>query len=234
MVRSFDQSGTGSTSLTPAATRDLGDVQGGSVAGVAVNADGSIIVAGSTHNGALSVGTTTQAYSGGKAVFVASLAADLQPAGTDRLTYAGGGADQSVTAVTVSGGQVYVAGQVTTTPPAGTGQITAHDGFVEAIDPQTGVVGWSQRYVGLDHEAAPAAIAVSQAGASILDTLGLPNGAIDYSASQQVTANTSIRPGDEFFIKSGSGPAQAVKITADDTYATLAVGERRLHADLIA
>ena len=227
VVRSFDQSGTGSTSLTPAATRDLGDVQGGSVAGVAVNADGSIIVAGSTHNGALSVGTTTQAYSGGKAVFVASLAADLQPAGTDRLTYAGGGADQSVTAVTVSGGQVYVAGQVTTTPPAGTGQITAHDGFVEAIDPQTGVVGWSQRYVGLDHEAAPAAIAVSQAGASILDTLGLPNGAIDYSASQQVTANTSIRPGDEFFIKSGSGPAQAVKITADDTYATLAVKIQR-------
>ena len=222
VVRSFDQSGTGSTSLTPAATRDLGDIQGGTVAGVAVNADGSIIVAGSTHNGALSVGTTTQAYSGGKAVFVASLAADLQPAGTDRLTYAGGGADQTVTAVTVSGGQVYVAGQITTTPPAGTGQTTAHDGFASAIDPQTGVVGWSQRYVGLDHEAAPAAIAVSQGGASVLDMLGLPNGAIDYSASQQVTANTSIRPGDEFFVKSGSGPALAVKISADDTYATLA------------
>ena len=222
VVRSFDQSGTGSTSLTPAAVRDLGDVQGGSVAGISVNSDGSVIVAGSTHNGALAGGSITQAYSGGKEVFIASLAADLQAAGTDRLTYLGGGGDQGATAVTTSGGKVYVTGQIATTPPPGTGQTSAHDGFAAAVDPQTGVVSWQQRYAGLDHEAAPAAIAVSQGGASVLDLFGLPTGAIDYGASQQVTANTSIRPGDEFFVKPSGGVAQAVKISADDTYATLA------------
>ncbi len=223
VVRSFDQSGAISSSLTPTATRDLGDVQGGSVAGITVNSDGSIIVAGSTHNAALAAGTVTQAYTGGKEAFIASLAPDLQPAGTDRLTYVGGsGSDQSATAVTASGGQVYITGQITTTPPPGLGQTSAHDAYAAAVDPQTGAVTWSQRYAGLDHEVAPSAIAVGQSGASVLDKLGLPNGAIDYSTSLQVVANTSIRPGDEFFIKADGGLAQPVKITADDTYKTLA------------
>ena len=222
VVRRFDQSGTGNTALTQVGSRDLGDIQGGTVAGVAVNSDGSVVVAGSTHNGALAGGSVTQAYTGGKEVFVASLAADLQAASTDRLTYIGGGADQSATAVTVSGGQVYVAGQITTTPPPGLGQTSAHDGYVSAVDPQTGQVTWTQRYVGLDHEASPAAIAVSAGGASVLDRLGLPNGAIDYNVSQQLTAGTSLRAGDEFFVRTGGGSAQAIKITSDDTYATLA------------
>ena len=100
IVRKFDQSGTGSTSLTAGTVRDLGDLQGGSVAGLAVNQDGSIVVAGSTHNGALDAGTVTQGYTDGKEGFIASLSADLQPSGSETLTYLGASTDQSISAVT--------------------------------------------------------------------------------------------------------------------------------------
>ncbi len=223
VVRQFDQSGTTGTSLTPAATRDLGNLQGGGVAGISINTDGSVIVAGSTHNGALDAGTVTTAYASGEEAFIARLGSDLQPAASDRLTYVGASTDLSASAVTTAGGQVYITGQITTTPVAGTGQTSAFDGYAAAIDPTTGQVGWSQRYAGLDHEAAPSSIAVGATGASVLDDLGLPNGAVDYGASQQLVANTSLRPGDEFFVKSGvNGVATAVKIDAADTYQTLA------------
>ncbi len=223
VVRSFDQSGSGSTSLTANAVRDLGDLQGGSVAGVAVNADGSVAVAGSTHNGALDAGTVTQAYAGGQAGFVASLGADLAPAGGDRLTYVGDGtADVSASAVAVAGGEVYVAGQVSTPPIPGSAQTSGYRGYVTQIDPQTGASTWSQQALGLDGQLAPSSIAVSQTGASVLDRLGLPTGAIDYTVSDNVVANTSVRAGDEFFVASGGGAPQAVRIEAGDTFQTLA------------
>ena len=221
VVRAF-AAGTGGA-LSAGTTRDLGDLQGGSVAGIAVAADGSLVVAGSTHNGALAAGTTTQAYAGGKAAFVADIACSLQPAGSDRLTYLGGGADQTASAVTVSGGQVYVAGQIAVAHLPGDGQTTAFDAYVAAVDPLTGQVGWTQRYGGPDRHAAPTSIAVAQGGASVLDRLGLPSGTIDYSASPLVTAATSIRPGDQFFVQSGSsGLTQPVTIAANDTSQPLA------------
>ena len=216
VVRAFDPA-----ALTQSAVRDLGAVQGGNVAGVAVAADGSVVVAGSTHNGSLDAGQVTQAYGGGEAVFVASLAPDLQAAAADRLTYLGGATDQSATALTLSGGQLYVAGQIATAPLAGSGQTTGFDGYVAAVDPQTGAVAWSQRYSGKENQAAPAGLAVAAGGASVLDQLGLP-GAIDYAPSQQLVADSSLRPGDELFIQSGTGAPAAVKISASDTYQTLA------------
>jgi hypothetical protein len=223
VVRAFAQSGTNSTSLTQTATRDLGSLQGGNVAGVAVNSDGSVVVAGSTHNGALAAGTVTQAYNGGEEAFVASLSADLQPASSDHLTYVGGSADQSATAMTVSGGQVYLTGQITTAPQIGSGLKTGYDGYAAAVDPVTGQVTWTQRYSAQDKQAAPTSIAVSQAGASALDILGLPGGTISYAPSQLLVANTSLRPGDQFFIRSGlNGVQSKVTIDAQDTLQTLA------------
>ena len=223
VVRQFDQSGAASTSLTAAGVRDLGPLQGGTVAGVAVNADGSIVVAGSTHNGALDGGTVTQPYAGGEEAFVASLSPGLQAIGSDRLTYLGSATDQNVTAVTTSGGQVYVAGQVATAPLPGSGETSAYNAYAAALDPATGQVSWAQTYPGQEHEVAPTSIAVSQAGASVLDQLGLPTGTMDFGVSQQLVANSAVRPGDKFFIQTPGGSAQAVTIAAADTYATLAL-----------
>ena len=207
-------------------TRDLGDLQGGDVAGIAVQADGSVVVAGSTHNGALDAGTVTQAYAGThKAAFVASLAGDLQSASGDTLAYVGGTAsDQAASAITVSDGKVYLAGTVATgAKTVGKDVVQTSDGFVTELDPATGQTLWSRQYAGRDGVAAPAGIAVSAQGASALDKLGLPSGKVDFSASDQVVANTSARPGDEFYVRSGqTGAAKMITIAANDTYKTLA------------
>ncbi len=181
-----------------------------------------MIVAGSTHNGALDGGTVTQAYGGGEAAFVASLSPDLRSSSSDRIAYLGSSTDQTASAVTVSGGQVYIAGQIATTTIAGMQETSAHNGYVAAVDTQTGQVTWSQTYSGQDHEAAPTGIAVGQGGASVLDQLGLPT-AVNYGVSQQLVASSSLRPGDGFYIQSGYGGApQEVTVSSADTYQTLA------------
>ena len=220
VVRRFDPSGASGTGLTQSASMNLGSVQGGNVAGVAVTDDGSsVILAGSTHNPALAAETVTQGYSGGEEAFVARLSADLSPTGSV-LTYLGGAGDQSASAVTISGGKVYVAGQISTTPLPGSDVTSAWNGYVTALDPSTGAVSWSQTFAGKENEAAPAGLAVAQGGASVLDQLGLP-GAIDFTPSQNLVSNTSLRPGDQLFVQTGKGAPVAVTISADDTYATL-------------
>ncbi len=208
------------------------------MAGVAINDDGSIIVAGSTHNGALNAGAITTAYTGGEEGFVANLSADLTPSASDTLAYyAGSGGDVRVTAVTAAGGQAYIGGQVVNT----TGGTTSYDGFAAQIDPTTGASGWSNQYTGLDQKVAPNAIAVDASGASVLDALGLPSGQIDFSRSQTVAAstlpgaanslipaqtlvaNSALRAGEQFTVKTNfSGVAQTVTIEATDTLQTLA------------
>jgi hypothetical protein len=208
-----------------AATRDLGDLQGGDVAGIALQPDGSIVVAGSTHNGSLAAGTPTQTYTPpAKAAFVASLAGDLTSQPTDKLAYVGGAKDQTATAVTVSGGKVYLTGTIAAgVKTVGADVVPLTDGYVSEIDPATGLSTWSRQYAGRGSVAAPTGIAVSAAGSSILDKLGLPSGAVDFSASAQVVANTSARAGDSFYVRQGqSGLAKLVTIAATDTYKTLA------------
>lgn len=219
VVRRFDLQPTGAPTL--GATRDLGLLDGGAVAGIALADDGSVIVAGSTHNGALAAGTVTQAYDGGRDGFVAKLSADLQASGADTLTYVGGDQDRTVTGVAASGGQVYLTGQLTATPPPG--QTTASDGYALAVNAGTGAVGWSTTMRGADMTDAPASISVAASGSSVLDKLGLPSGKIDYAQSKTLVATTALRAGDQFFLSPGPGkPAKAVTIEAADTLDTLA------------
>ena len=221
-VRLYDIS-SGKPVLTT--TRDLGDLQGGDVAGIAVQPDGAVVVAGSTHNGALDAGTVTQAYGGtNKAAFVASLAGDLQSAPTDTLAYVGGATDQTASAVTVSGGKVYLTGTVSTgAKTVGKDVVQTSDGFVTELDPATGQTLWSRQYAGRNGVANPAGIAVSAQGSSILDKFGLPSGAVNFTSSDQIVASTSVRAGDEFYVRSGQGgAAKLVTIAANDTYKTLA------------
>ena len=195
------------------------------MAGIAVQPDGAVVVAGSTHNGALDAGTVTQAYGGtNKAAFVASLAGDLQSAPTDTLAYVGGATDQTASAVTVSGGKVYLTGTVSTgAKTVGKDVVQTSDGFVTELDPATGQTLWSRQYAGRNGVANPAGIAVSAQGSSILDKFGLPSGAVNFTSSDQIVASTSVRAGDEFYVRSGQGgAAKLVTIAANDTYKTLA------------
>ena len=218
VVREYALQPAGAPTLT--ATRDLGYLNGGSVAGVAVNQDGSVVVAGTTKSGSLSAGTVTNAYGGAESAFVASLSSTLAPRAGETLTYVNNGAaDMTASAMTVSGGKVYITGQQAVTQP---GQTSAFDGYAMAIDPTSGATTWSQSFRGTDRTVAPTTIAVDAGGASVLDRLGLPRGTIDYTGSQQITAVTSARAGDQFTIKVIGGAAQTVTLDAAETLQTLA------------
>lgn len=203
------------------ATRDLGAVQG-DITGLSVDG-GRVLVTGTTTNPALDAGTVTRAHAGGTDVFVASLDAGLAPGGGDRLTYYGGAGDDAATAATVSGGDVWITGRAGAADLAGLAPVGTKDGFVARLDASTGAIEWARRFSGRDGEAAPSAIAVSSGGASVLDRLGLPQGDLDWSDSELVTAATSLRAGDRFFVRSREGARPtAVVIDAKDTLETLA------------
>ena len=91
-----------------------------------------------------------------------------------------------------------------------------------AIDPTTGASTWRNAFSGADSQAAPGSISVAAQGASSLDKLGLPTGTISYTSTADLIANTSLRPGDQFEVKTGGGTAVAVSIAQGETLDSLA------------
>jgi hypothetical protein len=202
------------------ASRDLGDLQGGDIAGIALNG-GKIVIAGSTINGGLDAGSVTNPLSGGVDGFVAQLSADLNPSGADTLAYYGGAGDDKVTGLAVSGGKVYISGQAGTDLP-NEDPVGKKDGFVAQIDVSNGTVGWSRRFTGKSGYASPTTLAVDATGASVLDRLGLPTGTVDTTPSQQITAVSSLRAGDSFEVRSGlSSVNKKITIDTNETLETL-------------
>ena len=223
VLRRFDV--TTPAAPTLATTRNLGSLGGGTLAGIAL--DGSDIVLAGSSGGALSVGTTTRAYSGGVDAFAAKVSSSLAASGSDAIAYYGGTGEDRATAVTVSGGKVWIAGTSKGDIGAST-KIGELDGFVAELDVAAGSVGYSQRFSGEEGFAAPTTIAVGQTGSSVLDRLGLPEGTISYSDSQRITAATAARDGDTFQIRTRTG-GRAVTVTIEekDTLDTLAAKIRR-------
>jgi hypothetical protein len=142
VLRRFDVSGG-----TPveAGSRDLGDLEGGDIEGLAQDSNGQLVLVGTSSNPGLSISTVTRAASGGMDAFAARLGADLNVSGSDRLAYYGGSGDDRATAMGVANGQVWIAGtagaDLPDQPPVG-----GHDGFLANIDVNTGAVGWSRRF----------------------------------------------------------------------------------------
>jgi hypothetical protein len=182
---------------------------------------GRINVAGSTANAAMNTASSTAAHSGGQDVFVATFDAALT-AGSSVVSYWGGAGADQVSAVAIKGTQVYVAGS-SNADIGSLKKIGERDGFVARLDALTGAQEWARRYTGGEGQVAPSAISVGAGQASVLDRLGLPSGTIDYTGSQLITAATSARAGDRFYVKSsGQGRAIPIVIEAQDTMKTLA------------
>ncbi len=143
------------------------------------------------------------------------------------MAYYGGSGDDRATAMAISGGKVFIAGQAGTDLP-GQPAVGTKDGFLVSLDVASGSVDYSRRFTSADGYASPTSIAVAQSGASVLDQLGLPQGAINPATSDELTANSSVRAGDEFYIRTREGGAlRAVTIEAHDTLATLATKIQR-------
>ncbi|HEY2750578.1 ubiquitin-like domain-containing protein [Phenylobacterium sp.] len=203
-----------------AATRDLGDLQGGNIAGLALNGS-QVVVAGSTTNSALSAGTITRAASGGTDAFVATVSADLSTSSSDAIAYYGGAGNDTATALAVANGQVWIAGQAGADLP-GQQAVGTTDGFLANINVATGSIDASQRFTGKDNMAVPSAIAVDPTGASVLDRLGLPTGTLTMADSQLLVAQSSLRAGDQFTVKPGDGITTTITIDPNETLKTLA------------
>ena len=217
VVRRFTLDASGAPVL--AASRDLGLAQG-SVAGLAVE-NGRVILTGQTENAGLDAGTPTTAHAGGSDVFVATLSADLQPAGSDRLTYFGGEGNDTAADVAVRDGKVWVTGL--SNQAAGAKADDPSRGFLARLDPETGAVEYSQSWTGESGQARPSTLAFGSGGANVLDRLGLPQGAVSMSSSRLLTEATALRVGDQFTVTPANGArAVTVEITAKDTLDTLA------------
>lgn len=223
VLRRLDLQASGPPIL--AATRDLGEIQG-EIAGLALDG-GQLVVAGTTRNAALSAGTITQAHAGGADAFVARLSADLTAAAGDRLAYYGGAGDERVTGLAAKDGQIWLSGQAGTEDLPNQPKVGTKDGFLARIDVDTGEDVWSRRFTGREGHTTPGPIAIDTTGASVLDRLGLPKGALDLSDSPRITAVSSARAGDTFYLRADGGRPQAVTLDEKDTLETLATKIRR-------
>ena len=232
VVRSFALSSTGSISTidpslstydataTATGSRNLGNVLG--VAGIGLS-NGQIVVGGTVGAATIHAGTVTTPYVGVSDGFVASISSSLTTAPTDSVAYLGlSGATQTATAFSVAGGQAYLAGTIAN-DPSSLAANGATEGFVTGVDPSSGSISYSTKLAGANGQAAPTSITVSTAGSSILDQLGLPQGTVNLPSSDLITAATSIKAGQSFWVRtSPGGPQTQVTISATDTLASLA------------
>ncbi|MGA0599602.1 hypothetical protein ACO2Q3_02745 [Caulobacter sp. KR2-114] len=220
VVRSFDTSGTGAPVQT--AQRDLGNLGGGNIAGIGVNANGQVVVAGSSFGDNLNAGTVTAAGGGGEDGFVAAIDPSLSANASDTVAYYGGSGNDKVTGMAVSGNNVYLTGSAGSGDLPGLPQVGTKDGFLVSVSSVDGSVGFARRFTAKDGQDAPTSVAVAPGGASILDQLGLPQGTMNAAQSTRLIDNSSVRPGDSFFVKTLEG-GTPIKVTIDasDTLDTL-------------
>ena len=222
VVRRFDISG-GAPVQT--AQRDLGDLQGGRITGLALNG-GQVVIAGSTQNAALNAGNVTRAHAGGVDAFAAQISSSLAATPTDAIAYYGGAGDDEAAGMAVSNGQVWITGKAGGALPnlASMGEA---DGFLARLNVAAGTIDWAQQFTGKDGHASPGSIAVAQQGASVLDRLGLPTGELAFAGSAKLTAVSALRAGDQFNITANGGRPRAITIAVDETLESLMLKIRR-------
>ncbi len=229
VVRSFNTTttttGTGlsaqtKTTAAQTASRTLGFAD--SVAGIGFT-NGQVVVAGTAGAATITnAGTVTSPYVGVSDAFVASVSSSLAPSSSDAVSYLGqSGVTQVATDLTVAGGQAYVTGTLANDPHS-LDAAGATEGFVTGVSTSTGAVSYSTKLSGTNGQDAPAVVTVATTGSSILDQLGLPQGTINGSVSNLITASTSIKAGQSFWVRtSAGGPQNKITITATDTLQTL-------------
>lgn len=224
VLRSYDVSGGVAAA---GATRTLGDLMGGTLAGMKIDG-GELFIGGSTRNGALDLGAATRAYSAGMDGFAAKLSTDLTSTASDALAYYGGSKDDTVTGMAVANGKVWLTGLAGEDMPDGSAAIGKKDGYLVELDVAAGTFSSAQRITGKDGYVTPTAIAVDATGSSVLDRFGLPKGTLAYTDSQLITSATSARAGDSFQIRTREGGALAtVTLAANDTLETLMAKVKR-------
>ncbi len=172
---------------------------------IAVAADGLIAVGGASTS------------AGNRDGFVARIDAGLSGSAVTSIATT---ADDQVDSLAFIGGNLYAGGR--TTGVLGDSRTGSSDGFVTRIDAATGTIAATSQFGRAGAAAAPVLVAADTGGTNIFAGLGLRRGVLSSGAPDNLIAQTSLRAGDEFQIRLGSGALKKITITADDTLQSLA------------
>ena len=199
---------------------DLGALgSGGGVTGVAVDSKGDLYVSGLTTNAALDT-TVKNAHSGDIDAFVLNVKDNPAGGTIQYVTYVGTSTTDRGLGVAVDTGDdsFYVTGDTigTLSGETKTGDV---DTFAAKFD-KNGILQFTHQFGGaFDHSGA--AIAFDANGTSVLSRLGLPGGDIPVEDATTVTAATTVRPGQFFYVSVNGNPAKKVTVDEDDTSTTV-------------
>lgn len=197
---------------------DLGDLDGGRIGEVTVGDDGAIYLAGAAGAGFAPSAPLT-ANAGGRDAFLMKIS-DGPSASVDFTTFLGSAEDNSASSVTVSNGVAYVSGKTSGALPGQT-QTGDRNAFVAGFDTTSGAVTFTQQLSGRGGLAEANAIVVDPTGDNALDKLGFPTGEVRYADSRVITARSSVREGDHFYISVDGGRKKKITIDADETMRSL-------------
>ena len=222
VLRRFTYSAAAGVSV--GAARDIGYFHNGAINAIA--ADGaSLYVGGETGADRLTVGAAARGAIAGKEGFVARLDADLVSTALDRSTYIGSAQDDAVSALAIVNGAVYAAG-VSGGVLAGSGVANAKIGFLTRLD-NAGDLDWTRTFTSSGGPLTLTGLAVDAGGASPLDRLGLPRGAIVATSSAPLVDRTALRVNDEFQIGVDGRRLTTIRIGAADTLSSLTIAINR-------
>ncbi len=193
--------------------QELGNVGvGGSITGFAADATG-IYVTGSTTGGTISGALVGPGASGGLDAFVAK--ADLNGVAVSHTFLGSAGADRG-NGIAVNNGEIFITGS-TDGLLSGPQKFGSLDGFIAKFDSNLGNL-FTDQFRGSFGFGAGTAIAIDPAGSSILSQLGLPTGNLPSTGAVSITANTTVRPDQQFSISINGGRPQRITIGADDSF----------------
>jgi len=216
ILRRFDYGS--STGFSVGATRDIGLFLGGAINALAANGT-ALYVAGEVGADRLDVGVSARASSAGQEGFVARMDVGLSSTTIDRTTYLGSAQSDAVKSLAVVDGEVYAAGAAGGVFAA-QGNGTSTSGFLARLDDQ-GNLAWARTFASSAGGLTLTSMSAAASGASVLDGLGLPHGAIAARDTAALTARSALRVGDEFRIGIDGRRPTVVRIGAEDTLQSL-------------
>jgi hypothetical protein len=217
---------SGDATSAPAWQMDLGDLQNGTLGGIAVDGN-NVYVSGTTSNASLTAGgqaSVANASSGSSDAFVFGLNDAGASASANFVSYVGTSTSDQGGAIAVSNGHIYLTGTTRGAFPGQTQSFANTPNMFVADMSTSGSVNWTKQYGGLSGNSSGSGIAVDAQGSSVLDALGLPRGDVSLSQSVNLVDQTTVHAGDSFKLKiSGRTEREVtIRIEADETMSSLA------------
>ncbi|PPR79034.1 MAG: hypothetical protein CFH01_00645 [Alphaproteobacteria bacterium MarineAlpha2_Bin1] len=202
--------------------RTIGNAGDDKITDLAVDNDGNVYATGFSNVAFLNVGGL-QTHRGNKDAFAFKLPID---GGFVYRTFLGTTENDKGFGITVNPvtGEAYVAGRTTGTLDGETSS-GRKDNFVIKLN-ANGTQAWRHQYGG-GYDSKAKGIAFDNDGTNLLSRFGLPNGQIPPDSSDLVTAVSSARSGDYFFMSINDGPNEQIIIEDDDTFGFLAFKMRQ-------